>query len=489
MLARRKSPILIILVGAFLLRLVAIKQSLWLDEAIGAYAVKNFTYNALLVDFMKFDFHPPLYYILLKFWTGLFGYSEVILRLPSIIFGLGTIWITYLIAKFIQKKREDILFPIISATLLAISQFDVDYSQEARMYSMAAFFATLSIYSLLKILKEEKEQNYSVYLIFSLAITALIFSDYMPVFLFPVYIIAPIIFKKGKMWWFRYLSTFVIPILLGILWLPTLFVQISSGKDLMESLPAWRNIIGGSNIKQLILVWNKFVFGRISFPNKPLYYLLVVVASIPILGSFTTLVKKRAREIDLIALWLIVPLGLGFLASFMFPAFNYFRYVYLIPAFYLLISWGVVNLKSKGVKNIILGALIMFNVFSFVIYAFDAKQQRETWRQATKYIEGSAKELDVVIFAYPRQFTPFRWYASGTTESYGVTDAVASDANKTKQKTQKAIMGKSGVYYFEYLADLSDPEGVILNVLEKNDFSVTEIHNFQGVGQVYYYQK
>lgn len=489
MLARRKSPILIILVGAFLLRLVAIRQSLWLDEAIGAYAVKNFTYNALLVEFMKFDFHPPLYYLMLKFWTSLFGYSEVILRFPSIIFGLGTIWITYLIAKFIQKKKENRLFPIISVTLLATSQFHIYYSQEARMYSMAAFFATLSIYCLLRILIPEKEQNYSLYLIFSLAITALIFSDYMPVFMFPVYIIAPIIFKKGKTWWFRYLSTFVVPILLGIIWMPTLFVQISSGKDLMESLPAWRNIIGGSNIKQLILVWNKFVFGRISLSNKPLYYLLVMVASIPILGSFTTLVRKRTKEIDLIALWLIVPLGLGFLASFMFPAFNYFRYVYVIPAFYLLIAWGVVNLKSKGIKYIILGALIIFNVFSFTIYAFDAKQHRETWRQVTKYVESSAQELDVVIFAYPRPFTPFRWYSSGTTESYGVTDAVASDANKTKQKTQKVIMGKSGVYYFEYLADLSDPEGVILNVLEKDGFSVKEIHNFQGVGQVYYYQK
>jgi hypothetical protein len=354
---------------------------------------------------------------------------------------------------------------------------------------MAAFFAALSIYCLLKILIEEKKRNYSLYLIFSIAITALIFSDYMPVFLFPVYIIAPIIFKKGRTWWVRYLLMFLTPVLLGVLWLPTLLIQTSSGKDLMESLPAWRNIIGGSNIKQLILVWNKFVFGRISFLNKPLYYLVVIVASIPVLGSLTTLVRKRTKEIDLIALWLIVPLGLGFLASFMFPAFNYFRYVYVLPAFYLLISWGVVNLKGKGIKNIILGVLLIFNIISFGIYAFDAKQHRETWRQATKFIESSAKDLDVVIFAYPRQFTPFRWYASGTTESYGVTDAVASDANKTKQKTQKAIMGKNGVYYFEYLADLSDPEDVIIDVLEKDGFSVKEIYNFQGVGQVYYYQK
>jgi len=485
----KKKGLVIVIIGALLLRLILLKQSLWLDEAIGAYAVKNFTYKTLLLEFMKFDFHPPLYYLILKFWTGFFGYSEVVLRFPSIILGLGTIWLTYLIAQIVVQKKENQLFPILSAILLAISQFHIYYSQEARMYSMAAFFATLSIYCLLKILKQEKEFKYSFYFLFSIAITAMIFSDYMPVFLFPVYIIAPLIYRKGWGWWIKYLSAFILPALLGLLWLPTLLIQTSSGKALMESLPAWKNIIGGSNIKQLILVWNKFVFGRISLLNKPLYYLLVFMSSLPVVGSLMNLVRKRNKEIDLIAIWLIIPLGLGFLVSFMFPAFNYFRYVYVLPAFYFLISWGVVNIKKKAIMNVVVGALIIFNFLSVLIYVFDAKQQRETWKEATRYVEDNAKDLDVVIFAYPRPFTPFRWYASGTIESYGVTDAVASDSKKTMQKTKKAILGKNGIYYFEYLADLSDPGGVIRSVFEEEGYSNTEIYNFQGVGQVYYFQK
>lgn len=483
-----KYTIFIILFLAFVMRLVAVNQSLWLDEAIGAYAVKNFTYKALLAEFMKFDFHPPLYYLLLKAWTELFGYSELFLRLPSILFGLGAIWLTYAIARLLVE-RNNWQFPLLAAVLLAISQFHIYYSQEARMYMMAAFLATLSIYCLLRILREEKKRNLHLYLIFSITLAALIFTDYMPVFMFPVYAVAPLLYKKGKSWWIRYLPTFIFPTILGFLWLPTLFIQASSGKQLMESLPAWREIIGGSNIKQLALVWMKFIFGRISLLNKPLYYLLVVLASIPVLASFLAAVKNRKQEIDIVILWLTVPLGLGFMASFLFPAFNYFRYVYVIPAFYLLVSWGAINIKKSKIRILVISSLILFNTLSWLIYVFDVKLHREQWRQATNFVESKAKELDVAIFEYPRPFTPYRWYSSGLVESYGITDAVASDMSKTKQKTEKAISGRRGVYYFEYLADLSDPGRVAVEVLKDKGFQVREVYNFEGVGQVFYYTK
>jgi len=480
--------IFFVLLAALIMRLVVVNQSLWLDEAIGAFAVKNFTYNALLTEFMKFDFHPPLYYLMLKAWTGVFGYSELFLRLPSILFGLGTIWISYAIAARMAGK-DNWQFPLLTAFLLATSQFHIYYSQEARMYSMAAFFATMSIYCLIEMLQQKDKSSLGIYLVFSISIAAMILSDYMPVFLLPLFLLVPIYYKKGKGWWIRYLSTFILTLALGVLWLPTLFVQASSGKQLMESLPAWRNIIGGSNIKQLALVWMKFVFGRISLLNKPLYYLMVAFASIPVFTTLFAALRKRKREIDVIVLWLVIPLGLGFLASFLFPAFNYFRYVYVIPAFYLLVSWGAVNIKKSNIRTLIILSLIMFNILSWVIYVFNIRQHREQWRRATNFIESNAKELDVVIFEYPRPFTPYRWYRKGIVESYGITDAVASDASKIRQKTQKAVSGKKGVYYFEYLADLSDPGRVALEVLNNNGFQVNNVYNFEGVGQVFYWTK
>jgi hypothetical protein len=299
----------------------------------------------------------------------------------------------------------------------------------------------------------------------------------------------PFLYKMKKDWWIKYAKTFVTPFVFGLLWLPTLLVQLDAGRSLMNSLPAWRNIIGGSNVKQLVLVWNKFVFGRISLLNKTLYYLLVVLASIPSAGAILISFRNRNKKIDLIGLWLIIPLGLGFITSFLFPAFNYFRYVYVLPAFFLMVAWGAVSIKGVRIRNTIIGLLIAFNMLSIGIYAYDSNQHRETWRQATEFIEENSKELDVSVFAYPRPFTPFRWYSSGKTQAYGVTDAVASDEKLTKQKTIKAIRGKDGVYYFEYLSDLSDPGGVIRSTLEHEGYMVSEVFNFHGVGQVFYFTK
>src|SRR4030065_1581620 len=113
----KRCVILLILVLAFILRLIKPNQSLWLDETIGAIAVKSYSYRELFVKFFTSDNHPPLYYLILKVWTSIFGYSEISIRFPSILFGLGTIYLTYRIAKKLTDNKNK-YFPILSALLI-----------------------------------------------------------------------------------------------------------------------------------------------------------------------------------------------------------------------------------------------------------------------------------------------------------------------------------------------------------------------------------
>ena len=340
-----KYTIFLILLLALAMRLVVINQSLWLDESIGAYAVKNFTYQGIFEHFLTFDNHPPLYYLILKFWTDIFGYSEISIRFPSIIFGVGTVYITYLVvirlASYglcvagLKKKNNaqlvtcNMLTALTVLLLLATSPLHIYYSQEARMYAMAGFFATLSIYSFLQIIKDKLHAKLRIYhlLLFSFSITALVFTDYVPVFLLPVFFLVALLKKKPKSWWIKFMATFLPLLILGMLWLPTFRVQSEKGKWLLATLPAWKTVAGGATFKQIALVWMKFVLGRISFSNKFLYYFLVIIASIPFGTSLFYAFRKKNSQSDIVWMWFGIPLVLGFLVSFWFPAFIYFRFI------------------------------------------------------------------------------------------------------------------------------------------------------------------
>ena len=131
----------LILFLSLILRIVSLNQSLWLDEAINVMAARSYSFLGILTEYAKADFHPPLYFIIIWIWTKLFGFSEVSARLPSVIFGLLTIWLVFLIGRKLYSKTLGIL----AALLLALNPLHIYYSQEARMYSMAAFAVVLNL--------------------------------------------------------------------------------------------------------------------------------------------------------------------------------------------------------------------------------------------------------------------------------------------------------------------------------------------------------
>ena len=89
--------VILVFLFAFLIRLIALDQSLWLDEATTAKVIQNYNYSEIITKFSPLDFHPPLYYLFMKFWTNIFGYSEISLRIPSVLFSLMTGYVVYLI--------------------------------------------------------------------------------------------------------------------------------------------------------------------------------------------------------------------------------------------------------------------------------------------------------------------------------------------------------------------------------------------------------
>ena len=459
-------------------RLLVINQSLWLDEAIGAIIAKSFSFSDIIFKFPLTDNHPPLYYLILKAWTTFFGYSEISLRIPSVIFGVAAIYLVFKIVKEFTKIN-----PLVPALLLATSPLHIYYSQEARMYSLACFLATGAVYYFLRILKESG--RLFDWAVFSIFYTALAFSDYVPVFLYPVFVIYALVKQLDRNWWGKFVLANTPLAVLGTFWIPILRVQSEKGRWLLSTLPAWGEIAGGATVKHLQALFSKFILGRVSFFDKNIYLILVLIAAVPFVIALLRAIKS-GKAGGIFWLWLIVPSALGFAASFWFPVFIYFRYVFILPAFYILLSLGLSG--HFKFRKILIGGILAVNMLGLSIYIFDKNQQREDWRGAVQFTEGNLKKDEAVIFDYPEPFAPYQWYTEGALV-IGAANSISVDPALTEKKVSDSVKNLKGLYYFNYLENLTDPDGVVPAAILKEGFVEAGETVFRGVGSVFNYIK
>jgi hypothetical protein len=123
-------------------------HSLWFDEAISVHWARQSVPRILEVGFtLEEDRLPPLYYLLLKGWTSLTGFSETAVRSLSVFTGVLLIPVAASIASTLFNHRVAVM----TALLVALNPFLIWYSQEARMYAQAALFGALTVWSFLRI--------------------------------------------------------------------------------------------------------------------------------------------------------------------------------------------------------------------------------------------------------------------------------------------------------------------------------------------------
>ena len=89
------------------------------------------------------DIHPPLYYITLKFWIGLFSDSIFSMRALSVLLSILSIFFIYRISKLFIKSDLQIILILL---LYAVSPLNIYYSQEVRMLNLNLFLCLGSVY-------------------------------------------------------------------------------------------------------------------------------------------------------------------------------------------------------------------------------------------------------------------------------------------------------------------------------------------------------
>jgi hypothetical protein len=105
-------------------------SGLWLDEALSVN-IARLPLDQLL-EALRHDGSPPLYYLLLHGWMDVFGTSTTAVRALSGVFAVAALPLMWLLA----RRLADRATAWVALLLLATSPFAVRYATETRMYAM-----------------------------------------------------------------------------------------------------------------------------------------------------------------------------------------------------------------------------------------------------------------------------------------------------------------------------------------------------------------
>ena len=398
--------IIIILGLAFGLRLIAINQSLWLDEAISANVAKM-PIGEIVKNFSIHDFHPPVYYWFLNIWNNIFGSEVVFSRVSSILFSLITVYFVYLIGKKIKNKKIGIL----AAFFLAINPLFVFYSQELRMYSMATMWLTIGFYFFIKI-KNKKYQTKDL-VIFNLMMALAFGTFYGSIFLIASFAIYFLIKKEWKLFWLTNIGIVIAIIILS----PLLLTQIKNSQIMLTEVKNWVLVLGKVNLKNLLLIPLKFSIGKISFYPKIWYYLVGGGWSLIVL---VLIFWKKEKESNWLKLFLIIPIILAIIFSIKSPLLQYFRFLYLLPIMALVLA---INIEKKWQKVLVGGGFLIFSL----VYLLNPNYYREDWKGLTKSLSECQISNDKCQIYMISSFSdPIKFYNQNI-EIYDLRDEINED--------------------------------------------------------------
>ncbi len=228
---------------AFLIRCVDLgKFGLWFDEA-NTILISRLDW-AHIVEALRHDGNPPLYYLLMNLWMRCWGTSPATVEGLSLAIGVASIPVVW----FIASRTVDRQTGWITAGLLVMAPFHVFYSQQARMYTLLPLAYLLSLWTLYEALQETADKKW--WAAYVSATVVAIYTHNFALLLFPAQLTYMVCCARRREIWLWWGASLAAVGLCYLPWLPGLAGQMANlgvyqwlGEQLAAlSLNAWDQV-------------------------------------------------------------------------------------------------------------------------------------------------------------------------------------------------------------------------------------------------------
>lgn len=209
------------------------RHPVWLDEAYSVSVARRpiGEIPRSLAD----ETGPPLYYMLLHVWIRLFGEGETAIRLPSVLCGLLLIPVTGRLARRLAGPGAGVG----AAFLMAVTPIAVQFSQEARMYTILPLLTALAAERLLAGLQDGGR---GALLTHALLLAATLYIHNWGILLLPASVAAACLYGKERLR--SWAGAGLLALLLYAPWIPVLRAQVRDPSYLfiaiVQTIPWWQ---------------------------------------------------------------------------------------------------------------------------------------------------------------------------------------------------------------------------------------------------------
>jgi len=354
--------IVILISGAILTALISLSiglaQSVWFDEAYSIMLAKQ--QAGELLRLTGLDTHPPLYYLLLKAWAGLFGWSELALRSLSVLAAGGAV----VMAGLLVKRLFGVRAALIALPFVVLAPFLLRYGFEVRMYSLASLIGIAATYSLVSALSAHGRKQWTLYGLYAVLVALGVYTLYYLALLWIAHVVWLLwLWRREKRSLAKapWLLAFGGSVLLFLPWLPTFISQVGNGAL--------------APISQAMTLENLMGIVSFGFVYQPVWQLtaavsllvlfVIVTVSYVVIRAFKTIEKRQLPYLMLLAMYILVPVAVLTIVSLARPMYveRYLAHVLIGGMLLIGVSAAVVLPKATRTMR---AAILMLPVIMLV---------------------------------------------------------------------------------------------------------------------------